>query len=444
MRPSTSYAKSGDINIAYQTVGDGPIDLVYVPGWVSHIDYAWENPAYAHLINRLASFSRVICFDKRGTGLSDRDVGFPTLEERMDDVRAVMDAVNSERAALFGVSEGGNMSALFAATYPDRTIALILFGCYARGTWAPDYPWGLTPEERQAWADGVERNWGGLLSLDALAPSALGDVSFQEWLSTYFRYAASPQAAIKLLRLNGEIDIRDVLPMIKVPTLVLHREGDQCIKVEAGRHLAKYIEGSTYVELEGADHVEFTSVNNDILDEIQKFLTGMRRGPDPNRVLLTVLFTDIVGSTERAAEMGDRRWHDLLARHDKSVRRLLKACHGREIRWTGDGFLAVFEGPSRAVQCAWAIHNEMRALGISCRAGIHTGECERLESDIGGIAVHIASRILDKAAANEVLVSQTVRHLAVGAGIRFEDRGEHVLKGVPEHWQLYAAEPTET
>jgi pimeloyl-ACP methyl ester carboxylesterase len=439
MRPRTKYAKSGDIHIAYQVLGDGPRDLVYVPGWISHVEYAWEDPSYAQFLRRLSGFSRLILFDKRGTGLSDRDIGYPTLEQRMDDVRAVMDAVGSERAAIFGMSEGGNMSTLFAATYPERTVALVLFSCFAKRIWAPDYPWAPTVEEREAWLESIERDWGEGLDLGHLAPSRAQDEDFCAWLSAYFRFGASPRAAVALGRLNTDIDVCDILSAIHVPTLVLHRTGDRHVKVEETRYMAERIPNAKLVELPGEDHLVWTGGQDAVIDEIEEFLTGVRHGPDPDRVLLTVLFTDIVESTATAAKLGDRGWREVLERHDAIARKHIGHCRGREVKTTGDGFLAAFDGPGRAIHCAAAIRDEVGALGLAIRAGLHTGECERRGDDLSGIAVHLAARVLGKADPGEILVSSTVKDLVVGSGIDFAERGEESLKGVPGTWRLFAA-----
>jgi len=440
-RPQTRYARSGEVNIAYQVIGDGPIDLVYVMGWVSHLDYFWEDPLYSKFLTRLASFSRLILFDKRGTGLSDRVPlnELPTLEQRMDDVRAVMDAAGSMRAALFGVSEGGPMCALFAATYPDRTSALIIYASYAKRVWSPDYPWAPTPAERQKFFDLIQEGWGGEVDLATMAPSKVGDERFQEWWSSYLRMGASPGAALALARMNTQIDIRHVLPTIRVPTLVLHRSGDLDIKVEEGRYIASKIPGARFVEFPGSDHLTWVGNQDAIIDEIEEFLTGVRRGPELDRVLATVLFTDIVGSTERAAQLGDRGWRALLEAHNTSIRRELERFRGREIDTAGDGFLAIFDGPARAIRCAGAVVRAVRSLGIEVRAGLHTGEVEMLDRDVRGIAVHIGARVAALAAPGEVLVSHTVKDLVAGSGIDFEDRGIQVLKGVPGEWRVYSA-----
>ena len=435
MPPETRHAKSGDINIAYQVVGGGPLDLVLVPAFVSHLDLDWEEPRYAHFLRRLASFSRLIRFDKRGTGLSDRPGGLPDLETRMDDVRAVLDTVGSERAALLGYSEGGPMCILFAATYPERTSALVLYGTYAkRRDPDDDYPWAATWEERQAYADQVEREWGTEADLGTMAPNA--DDAMVRWWRARARASASPGAAKALILMNSQIDVRGVLSSLRVPTLVLHRRGDHDSRLDEGSYIAEHIPGARFVELEGEDHVP--SIDSDqILDEVEEFLTGARRGPEPDRVLATVLFTDIVGSTERASELGDRRWRELLERHQAVVRRELERFWGREIDTAGDGFLATFDGPARAVRCARAIGNGVRGLGIEVRAGLHTGECEVLGDKVAGVAVHTGARVAGAAGPGEVLVSNTVRDLVAGSGIQFEDRGEHELKGVGS-WRLYS------
>lgn len=437
---ATRYARSGDVNIAYQVVGDGPDDLVLVPGWVSHVEVAWQHPSLARFLNRLASFSRLIVFDKRGTGLSDRVPvgGLPTLEQRMDDVRAVMDAVGSERAALFGISEGGPMCALFAATYPDRATALIMYGSYARRLKDKDYPWGPDPETRQEFFEAIESGWGGVVDLGELAPSVVDDTTFADWWATYLRSGASPGAALALAKMNSQVDIRHVLPAIRLPTLILHRAGDLDMDVGGGRYLGDHIPGARYVELPGADHLPWVGDQDAILDEIEEFLTGARTRPEPDRVLATVLFTDIVDSTSKAAAMGDSRWRDLLEAHNGIVDRGLGTWRGRLVKSTGDGILATFDGPGRAIQCAAALCREMRSLGVQIRAGLHTGECELLGDDISGISVNIAARVAALAGADEVLVSRTVKDLVAGSGIEFESRGEHSLKGVRGAWELFA------
>jgi pimeloyl-ACP methyl ester carboxylesterase len=444
MAPETQYARSGDLNIAYQVVGDGPRDLVYVPGWVSNIEMMWEQPSMAHLLERLASFSRLILFDKRGTGLSDRvsNDRLPTLEERMDDVRAVLEAVGSERAALFGHSEGGNMCFLFAATYPQRTDALITLGSFAkRCDPDEDYPWAPTAEDREATIEDVERNWGHLRPEDVeyYAPSRVGDESYIRSLERYFRRSASPGAAAALTRMNSYADIRHILPTIQVPTLVLHRTGDRDVNIGEGRYIAAKTPGAKFVELPGDDHVISAGDIDGLADEIEEFLTGIRPTPDPDRVLATVLFTDIVGSTDKAVELGDSRWRELLAVHDAAIRQELVRFRGREVDTAGDGFFATFDGPARAVRCAKAIVESVRDLGIDVRAGLHVGECELDGDKVRGVAVHTGARVASYAGAGEVLVSSTVKDLTAGSGLEFADRGVHELKGIPGEWRIYAA-----
>jgi class 3 adenylate cyclase len=439
-QPDTRYAQSGDVNIAFQVVGDGPLDLVYVPGWVSHLEYFWQEPSYAAFLRRLSSFSRLILFDKRGTGMSDRvpDTELPTLEQRMDDVRAVMDAVESKEAALLGMSEGGPMCLLFAATYPERTRAVIILGSYARRTWAPDHPWAPTEADQEAFIEAVARDWGGAVGLAARAPSQVGNETFSRWWSTYLRMSASPGAAKTFTRMNAQIDVRHVLPLVQVPTLIVHRAGDLAMSVEGSRYMAERIEGARYVELPGEDHLPFVGDQDQILDEVEEFLTGVRRGPEPDRVLATVLFTDIVGSTERAAELGDRRWRELLEAHHAAVRGELERFRGREVDTAGDGFLATFDGPARAIRCATAIRGAVERLGLTIRAGLHTGECELHGNNVSGLAVHMGARVAALARPSEVLVSSTVKDLVAGSGIEFDDRGVHELKGIPGDWRLYA------
>jgi class 3 adenylate cyclase len=436
MPPPTQYVRSGDVHIAYQVVGEGPLDIVYVPGWLSHVELAWELPDLVHGFKRLASFSRLILFDKRGTGMSDPvpNDQLPTLEQRMDDVRAVMDAVGSVRAAVFGSSEGGNMSILFAATYPHRTIALCTFGCFSKRIWSPDYPWAPTPEQRQLTYEGIERDWS--TGFKDLAPSL--DPQRMAQHVTYYRRSASPGAALALLKMNTQIDVRHVLPAIRVPTLVMHRKDDLDVKVEEGRYLAEHIPGARFLELPGADHAWWTQDCDVVVDAIHELLTGTKPAPEPDRVLATVLFTDIVDSTEHAARLGDRAWRDLLDSHHALVRKELSRFRGREIKTMGDAFIATFDGPARAVCCAGSIRDAVPQLGIQIRAGVHTGEIELQADDIGGIAVHIASRVIAAAQASEVLVSSTVKDLSAGSGIGFCDRGRQVLKGVPDEWRLFA------
>ncbi|HEX8740691.1 MAG TPA: adenylate/guanylate cyclase domain-containing protein [Casimicrobiaceae bacterium] len=441
MVPRTQYARSGRVNIAYQVVGDGPLDLVYVPGWVSNVELNWEEPEYARFLGRLAAFSRLITFDKRGTGLSDRvsDDALPTLEQRMDDLRAVLDAARSDRAAIFGVSEGGGLSMLYAATCPERTTALITFGSFAKRIWSPDYPWAPTPEARAREYEHVEREWGNMMDLAHYIPSKIHDREYALRLATYMRRSASPSAAVTLLRMNTQIDIERVLSAIHVPTLIMHRQNDLDVKVEEARWLAARIADARIAEFPGADHLPWVGDQDSVLDEVQEFLTGIRPRRSTDRVLATVLFTDIVDSTARIAKVGDGRWRELLTKHDAMVRRELGAFRGQEVNTTGDGFLATFDGPARGVRCALSIVRAARDLGLEIRAGVHTGEVELDGNGVTGIGVHIAARVAALARGGEVLVSRTVRDLVSGSGLAFEDRGRHTLKGVPEDWQLYAA-----
>jgi class 3 adenylate cyclase len=435
--PETRYTRSGDVNIAYQVIGQGPLDLVYVMGWVTNLEAFWQEPSVARFFQRLASFSRLILFDKRGTGLSDRVPikELPTLEQRMDDVRAVMDAAGSDRAALFGVSEGGPMCALFAATYPQRTAALVLYGSYAKRLRAPDYPWAPTSEEREHWYELLEQGWGGVVDIATMAPNA--DPRFREWWARYLRMSASPAAALAFGRMNAEIDIREVLPSIQVPTLILHRTGDLDMDVGGARYMASRIAGAKYLELPGDDHLPFVGDQEAILDEIEEFLTGARRQADLDRVLATVLFTDMVGSTERSAALGDKGWSDLLEAHNRVIREELDRFRGREVDTAGDGFFATFDGPARAIRCACAMRNELARLGIEIRAGLHTGECELVGDKVRGLAVNIGSRVASLARPGEVLVSSTVKDLVAGSGLEFTDRGVHTLRGVPGEWRLF-------
>jgi pimeloyl-ACP methyl ester carboxylesterase len=439
MAPQTRYARSGQFHIAYQLVGDGPIDLVFVPGWVSNIEECWELPGLAEFLERLTSFTRLILFDKRGTGLSDPVATdrLPTLEERMDDVRAVLDATGSQQAAIFGHSEGGSMSLLFAATFPHRTRALITFGVFARRRRSHDYPWAPSDVDRQATIDQVEHEWVTEDMLRPLVPSRADDPTFLGQLATYFRRSASPGAAAQLLRMNTEIDVRAVLSAIRVPALVLHRTDDRDALLEEGRWIASQIPGASFVELAGGDHLFWVGDTDAVLAEIEGFLTGVRPAPEPNRVLATVLFTDLVASTEMAVRLGDRRWREVLETHRAQVRSALAHWRGEEIDNAGDGFLAVFDGPARAVRCALTIRDAAGKAGLQVRAGLHTGEIERHAGRVDGLAVHIGSRVMATAGADEVVVSSTVKDLVAGSGINFADRGTHVLKGVPDEWRLH-------
>jgi class 3 adenylate cyclase len=446
--PETRYASSGDVAIAYQVVGEGPFDLVYAPPFISHVELAWEVPSLAAHFRRLASFCRLIRFDKRGTGMSDRVGSLPTLETRMDDLRAVMDAVGSERAAIMGVSEGGSMAVLFAATYPDRAWALVLEGAFARTLWAPDYPWGIREQDFERELKDEMTGWGtrehSLEIAQGLAPSASPD----DWepLAKMIRQGASPGAARDLELMSRQIDVRHALPAIQVPTLILNRAGEDAFQVESARHLVEHIPQSRHIELPGSDHALFVGDPEGLADRIRGFLTDAwgelpARG-EPSTVLATVLFTDIVGSTAKMAELGDRRWRELLHEHHGTVRRQLARFRGVEIDTAGDGFFARFDGPGRAIQCAQAITAAVAQLGIQVRAGLHTGECEVADGKVAGIAVSIGARIASTADPGEVLVSSTVKDLVAGSGLGFNDRGTHELKGVPGHWHLYSATST--
>jgi len=441
--PETMYARSGDVNIAYQVIGDGPLDLVFVMGWVSHLEYFWREPTFARFLLRLASFARLILFDKRGTGLSDRVPinELPTLETRMDDVRAVMDAVGSERAALCGVSEGGPMCSLFAATYPEKTLALVMIGTYAKRIRDAEYPWAPTTEERQHFFEELREHWGGPVGLEERAPSVAADPQFRDWWATYLRMGASPGAALALTRMNAEIDVRQVLPSIRVPTLVIHRSEDLCLKVEEGRYVADRIPGSKYVELPGRDHLPFVGDQDEILDEVKDFLTGVvRHTLELDRVLATVLFTHIVDSKEHEARLGKKSWTELLERLRAHVHKEVEWFRGREIDMIGDRPLAIFDGPARAIRCACGISDYALRLGVSMRVGLHTGECDMLDGKVGGIAAEIGMQIANEAAPDEVLVSSTVKDLVAGSGLDFVDRGSHKLAGVPGDWRLFAVE----
>ena len=437
-KPQTQYAIVDDISIAYQVIGDGPIDLVYSQGWLTNIEYAWESPHYAEFLTKLGRFCRLFFFDKRGTGLSERNVGFPTLEQRTEDITAVLDAVGSKEAALFGVSEGGNMSALFAATYPERTRALLLSGTSAKGGWAPDYPWGEKPEDVDQTIAYMRENWGKPFGLDEVAPSMADDRAACEWWGAYIRNSASPKTAELITRLNTEFDIREILPTISAPTLVINRENDFWHSGDEARFIADLIPNSTLKLVPGDDHLVWYGDQDRLIGEIEEFLTGQRQSHSSDRVLLTVLMTDIVGSTELAAKLGDRQWRSLLEQHDSTVRQKVDSFGGQTINTTGDGFITAFTGPTRAIQCAQEIRADLARLNLDIRAAVHTGECERRGSDISGLAVHIAARILDCASSEQVLVSGTVKDLTVGSGLEFEPAGTQNLKGVPGDWPLYA------
>jgi class 3 adenylate cyclase/pimeloyl-ACP methyl ester carboxylesterase len=441
MAPRTRYASSGDATIAYQVTGDGPLDVLFLPGWISQVEQLWEAPAMTRFMERLAVFSRLILFDRRGTGLSDHVTDGQTLEHDVLDALAVLDAARSERAALLAYGLGGLVGAQLSADHPDRVGALILYSAMARTTWAPDYDWALTREGREELIRNNLGSWGELESpvLATLAPSVAGDPAMAAWFARMQRLAASPKEARAIFEAMDGQDVRAVLPRIGVPTLVMHRADDIATDVRHSRYMAERIRGARYVELAGSDSFPFVGDIDPILEEIEEFLTGGRRGDQLPRELLTVMFTDIVDATELAARLGDGRWRDLLADHDERVRAELGRYGGREIKTVGDGFLAVFEGPpSRGLRCALAITRAARQLGIEVRVGMHTGECELIGSDVGGMAVHIASRVCDLAAPGEVLVSGTVFGTVVGGPFTFDDRGGHELKGVPGRWPLFA------
>jgi len=439
MHPETRYAKSGDVNIAYQVIGDGPFDLVVVPGWISNVDFAWEDPLYGDWVRRLAAFSRVIVFDKRGTGLSDRDVGDSTLEERMDDLRAVLAAAGSERAAVMGFSEGGALSILFAATYPQHVRALVLYATFARAAAAAEYPVGVEIQTTlDEFRHALDTAWGQGLTLDRMVPMLKDERWARKFMGRYERMCVSPRAGLAHMRWLAEIDVRPVARTLQVPTLVVHRAGDRLIPAEAGRALAREIPMARYVELLGDAHPPWHGDIGALVDEIQQFLTGVRSAVDVERVLATVLFSDIVGSTERAVALGDRAWRDLLGLHHTIVRHELELHRGREVDTAGDGFLATFDGPARAIRCAKNIRDAVRRLGIETRIGLHTGECERAGDKLAGIAVHTGARVMAQAGPGEVLVSSTVKDLVAGSGLNFLERGTHTLKGIPGEWRLFA------
>ena len=438
--PTTQYARAGDVSIAYQVVGDGPIDLVIVPGYVSHVEMIWDNPGAVRMIERIASFARLILFDKRGNGLSDPVDGAPLLEERIDDVRAVMEAAGSTRAVLLGASEGVPMCLLFAATHPELVSALVLYGGMARSTWAPDYPWASPADALLESSMEMAPYLFEGAALEVMAPSIADDPQARQAFARFQRYATSPSMLQQNFLMFLDIDVRAILPSVDVPTLVLHRHGDMAVNRRAAEWMAGQIPGAKYVELPGSDHLMYVGDTDRVLDEVEEFLTGSRRAADIDRVLATVMFTDIVDSTQRASSMGDRAWRDLLDAQNDVLRHELTRFRGREIKTLGDGMLATFDGPARAIRCALAITEAVRPLGIEVRVGLHTGEVELVGDDVAGIAVHIAARVGAKAGTGEVLVSGTVKDLVAGSGIAFTDRGEHVLKGIPDQWRLFAVE----
>jgi pimeloyl-ACP methyl ester carboxylesterase len=444
MAPETRYARCSDgVHVAFQVVGHGPADLLLVPGWVSHLEYAWEEPSFSRFLGRIASFARLILIDRRGSGLSDRVREIPTLEQRMDDLRVVMDMAGSERASLFGISEGGPMCSLFAATYPERTTALVLFGTFATGFGDAEYPARRTRAAADAFLAAVEKEWGTGFVSGQLSPGVGRDERLRQSWARFERLAVGPGEAAAMIRVGMDADVRSVLPTIRVPTLVIQRSGDATTAVDEGRYIARRIPGARYVELAGDDHFPWLGDSDAILDAVQEFLTGVGGGVEPDRVLATVLFTDIVRATEKAAALGDRKWRECLDLHDAQVRRELTRFRGREIKTTGDGFLAAFDGPARAIRCAIAIRDAARTLGLEVRAGLHTGECERRGEDLGGISVHIGARVAALAGPGEVLVSGTVKDLVAGSGIGFTDRGMQVLKGVPGEWRVFAVQGRE-
>jgi class 3 adenylate cyclase len=439
-RPETKYARSGDVHIAYQVFGEGDLDLVLIPGYVSHVELQWEHEPAARALRSLASFARVITFDRRGTGLSDPVAEAPPLEQRMDDVRAVMDAAGSERAALMGISEGAPMSILFAATYPDRAQALVLCGGMARSTAAPDYPYATAAQDLiDSGVELIGPLWGEGSVLEVAAPSQADNPESRAWFARMERSSVTPGMLAQLVQVFLDIDVRDVVPTVHVPALVLHRRYDRLVNVRNGRWLAEHLPNAKLVELPGTDHILWYQQPELAFAEIHEFLTGTRFEPEPERMLATVLFTDIVDSTASAAEMGDRDWREVLDRHAGTVEKALARFGGRRVKSTGDGFLATFDGPARAVRCARTILDSSEAQGLRVRAGVHTGECEVMGDDIGGIAVHIAARVSALAGPSEVLVSRTVKDLVAGSGLEFSERGAHTLKGVPDSWDLYAA-----
>jgi class 3 adenylate cyclase/esterase/lipase len=438
MKPGrTRYAKSGDVHIAYSVTGDGPRDLLYVPTWLSHVEHLWDHTKVGGFFGRLASIARLILFDRRGAGLSDA-APVPTLEEQMDDVKAVMDAAGSERADVFALMEGGAMAMLFAATHPDRVSGLALYASWARTLRSDDIPWANTLEQRKVMLDSFITKWGEASRIENLAPSMAGDTDFAEWYGKLERLAGGPGTALKAMEAMSATDVRDVLPSIRVPTLVMHRKDDPFIDPRHSEYIASRIPNAKLVMLPGNENFIGAGDTDAIIDEAEEFLTGTRHARPPDRVLATVMFTDIVDSTKQAAEMGDRSWRDLLERHDDLVRRHLGRYQGREVKTTGDGFLATFDGPARAIRCASDISEAVKALGIEIRAGLHTGECEVRGNDVAGMAVHIGARVGAAAEAGEVLVSSTVKDLVVGSGIEFAERGTQELKGVPGEWRLFA------
>jgi pimeloyl-ACP methyl ester carboxylesterase/class 3 adenylate cyclase len=441
--PQTRYADSDGVGIAYQVLGEGPIDVVMVPGFGSHLEHAWAHPRLAHFYHRLSSFSRLTLLDKRGTGLSDRvsPDQLPGIEQRKDDLKAVMDAVGIERASLVAASDGGPLAILFAATYPERVENLVLINTYARRVSAPDHEPALSPEFFAAFAQDVADNWGEPIAIELLAPSSASDPDMRTWWATSLRASMSPAAARAMVAMNAAIDVRQALPAVHVPTLVIHRTGDGATPVEGGRFLAEQIAGARILELEGDDHFHWLGDAEAILGAIEEFVTGARPGMATNLALASMLFTDIVSSTERAARLGDREWTALLKTHDGIVQSEVQRHGGREVKHTGDGSLSVFEGPARAARSWLSISNRVRELGLEIRGGLHTSEVEMVDGDVRGLGVHIAARLMGLASPGELIVSSVVRDLSVGSGLNFEDRGSHELKGVPGEWRVYSVTP---
>jgi pimeloyl-ACP methyl ester carboxylesterase len=429
------YARSGDLRIAYAIFGDGPVDFVFVPGWVSHLENWWEANASAQFFRRIASFSRLIMFDKRGTGLSDPFTGVPTLEERSDDVRAVMEAAGSRSAFVCGLSEGAPMSVMFSGAYPDRVLGLILLGANVCTLQSPDWPWGWTTDEYQELLDEVVENWGQGTMMNLFMPSFVGDERVKRLWARYQRMGASPGTARALLEANAQIDVRSILPQVRVPTLIIHRT-DEMVPVSGARYMAEHIPNARLLEQPGDDHLPWLGDRDGVLDAIEEFVTGSRHHVDADRILATVLFTDLVASTQHAVATGDRRWRETLDTLDEIGIRETDRFRGRRVKTTGDGMLSVFDGPARAVHCAEAVRESVSELGVQIRAGVHVGECELRGDDVGGLAVHIGARVAALAGAGEILVSRTVCDLVAGSGLRFADRGEHELRGVPDRWAL--------
>ena len=436
-RPKTHYAKCGDLNIAYQVFGDGPFDLLFAQGWLTNVEYAWESPDYARFLTKLGRMARVIFFDKRGTGMSDRDVGVATLEQRSEDINAVLDAVGSEKAVLFGVSEGGAMCSVFAATYPERVSHLILNGSRPKYVWTEDYPYGVKPEEVEPQIASFLENWGEPFALKDGAPSVADDPAVADWFASYLRFSASPRAAEQITRMNYQIDYRDILPIIQAPALVIHREHDLWCPIENARFIADNIPNAELRVIPGNDHIVWYGDQDRLIAEIKEFVVGETSGASVDRALKTILFLDIVGSTDHLSTMGDERWKSILEQLDLNVGRRVSAFGGRRIKHTGDGYLLSFSGPTRAIEFAKTIGEDIDRLGLQCQIGIHTGECEMRGEDLSGLAVHIAARIMSEAAPQAIAASQTVKDLVVGSGLEFTSLGSRELKGVPGEWPLY-------